>query len=1104
MSLRSLFLFLLFLSGATLFAKPNVVFILCDDLGYGDLGVLHQNAKAGTRKFATPKLDAMATAGIQLRSHYCPAPVCAPSRASLLLGVHQGHAGIRDNQFDKALANNHNLATVLKQAGYATAAIGKWGLQGSGGNPSAWPAYPTKRGFDFFHGYVRHGDGHTQYPFHTTVDPDGSGDVVRTPKEVWEQNVMIGDDLANCYTTDLFTARAKKWMVDHRAADPTQPFFLYLAYSTPHAALQVPATAYPTGDGLTGGVQWLGSPGAMINTAVPGIDDYIHPDYIGKSWTANEKRFATSVRRIDDAVGDLLATIEDLGIAENTLVVFTSDNGPHHESYFNAVYEASSFQSYGPFDGTKRDCWEGGIREPALALWPGTIPAGRVSHRPSQFHDWMATFAEAAGLPKPAVSDGVSLLPDLTGNGLSGEGVVYIEYFNEGTTKTYGDFEPVRRGKSRNQMQVIFENGLKGVRHDIGSHADAFEIYDVAADPGETTNLAGSLPGVQTAMKNRVLRLRRPDPSAPRPYDAEFVPPVSAPVSTGVDWALHNTPFPWVADLRASTPTSSGTAATPTAITLPASPHGLQVAGYLLAPTDGDYTFYLSSSGGCHLRMHEATVIDDDFGRTGGEVSGTIRLRAGLHPFLLFHRHTSGPPILTFEWSGPGFGRQVPGQASWRRFDAAMTSPPAAIGDSVATPADTPVSINVLANDGDDGLPSPAAILSVGSPRAGSAILQGQSILYTPGPGFLGRDSFDYEIGDGTGVSAARVNIDVYHWNGDRWYPLESVDAGRSPEAGGGWPASLRNFNGPGDPLVQGRFGYGLQFDNIDDHLTLDSFPGFTGTAARTCAAWIKTTASGGNKPIIAWGPNSNGAKWTMLMNTSGKLRVEITNGFVVGTRSINDGQWHHVAATFASDGTPDATDIRLFIDGTPEIISSSATQTLSTGTAGDVRIGADIQSRFWSGFIDEVHLFPRALDAAAIANLAAPNPATPPQAAAWWTRYFGSAALQWVSDHDGDGWSNLAEYAFGGQPRIRDPDWPRQELAQTPATMIFAYTRLRNGLSPLVYQPQHSDLNGPWSPWTGLPTRIEETADPAYERVIHEFSPEEERLFLRIQATLP
>src|ERR1035437_5716860 len=192
MSLKRTFLVARLFSGlamtnAIFAASPNILFILTDDLGYGDVGVFFQNARkaSGIRSepwHLTPQIDTLAGQGIQLSQYYCPAPVCAPSRASLLLGVHQGHANVRDNQFDKALEDNHTLATVLKRAGYATVAIGKWGLQGRGANPAAWPAYPTKRGFDDYFGYVRHADGHEHYP------KEG---LYRKPKEVWENEREI-------------------------------------------------------------------------------------------------------------------------------------------------------------------------------------------------------------------------------------------------------------------------------------------------------------------------------------------------------------------------------------------------------------------------------------------------------------------------------------------------------------------------------------------------------------------------------------------------------------------------------------------------------------------------------------------------------------------------------------------------------------------------------------------------------------------------------------------------------------------------------------------------------------------------------------------------
>ncbi len=165
--------------------------------------------------------DTLAREGIRLPHYYCPAPVCAPSRASLLLGVHQGHANVRDNQFDKALERNHTLGTVTKGAGYVSACIGKWGLQGKPATaPPDWPAHPLNRGFDYYYGYIRHSDGHEHYP------KEG---VYEKPKQVWENWTEVSAGLDKCYTTDLFTARAKQWITEHERTNSAQPFFLYLA-----------------------------------------------------------------------------------------------------------------------------------------------------------------------------------------------------------------------------------------------------------------------------------------------------------------------------------------------------------------------------------------------------------------------------------------------------------------------------------------------------------------------------------------------------------------------------------------------------------------------------------------------------------------------------------------------------------------------------------------------------------------------------------------------------------------------------------------------------------------------------------------------------------
>ena len=283
-------------------------------------GVLFQNERKemGDRSepwLLTPNLDKMASEGARLPQHYSAAPVCAPSRASLLLGVSQGQSNVRDNQFDKALEDNYTLGTVMHEAGYSTVAIGKWGLQGKAEAPN-WPAHPLKRGFDSYYGYIRHVDGHEHYP------KEG---VYRGAKEVYEDYKEVTNDLDKCYTGDLFTARAKKYIIDHQKNEKDRPFFMYLAYDTPHAVLELPTQEYPKGSGLNGGLQWLGTPGEMINTASGEVDSYMDPAYKDQTydddsdsstdevpWPDTYKRFATVNKRIDNQVGDIIQLLKDL------------------------------------------------------------------------------------------------------------------------------------------------------------------------------------------------------------------------------------------------------------------------------------------------------------------------------------------------------------------------------------------------------------------------------------------------------------------------------------------------------------------------------------------------------------------------------------------------------------------------------------------------------------------------------------------------------------------------------------------------------------------------------------------------------------------------
>lgn len=650
---------------------PNIIFILTDDLGWGDLGVFYQNQRGGAgssggpRHF-TPNLDQLADEGAQLRHHYAAAPVCAPSRASLLRGVSQGHAEIRDNQFDKALPNNHTIASVLKEAGYATGIVGKYGLQGrNGDSPETWEAYPTNRGFDYFFGYVRHRDGHNHYPAHKARE--------RPKVEVYSGQEEVSDQLRGAYTTDLFTAAAKHWISGQKQEHPDQPFFLFLAYDTPHAGLQVASNPYPEGGGLDGGLQWIGEKGNIINTVDESIDDFIHPDYVDKDWSEPQKRFASMVRRIDSAVGDLRQLLKDLGIDQNTMVVFSSDNGPHRESYGYGAYDPTFFDSFGPLDGIKRDTWEGGLRMPTLAAWPAYVPSGQIIDKPSANYDWLPTFADAAGLPAPASVDGVSLLPSLTGEGTQENGLVYVEYVHGGTTPGYEEFAPNHQKRRRKQMQMIRLGDFAGVRYNIQSAEDDFEIYNVASDPGQRDNLidnpeqASMIRELQEEMKVRTLQARRPNTSAPRPYDDVSVPAVEGvQVSQGVEWKAYEGVFPWVPKVAGLEPVEAGRVDRPDLSVYDERAKAIRFSEYIRVPDDGPYTFSLSTDTGALLRLHDITVIDADYGyKSGTERQATINLEAGLHPFRLYYiNKKQHKPLLDLQWSGPGISKQpVPAQA---------------------------------------------------------------------------------------------------------------------------------------------------------------------------------------------------------------------------------------------------------------------------------------------------------------------------------------------------------------------------------------------------------------------------------------------------------
>lgn len=616
--------------------KPNIILILADDMGYGDVGVFFQNGRSQAH-FSTPELDRMAAEGRLLMQHYTGAPVCAPARGSLLMGQHQGNCAIRDNQFDKAMPDNHTLATVLKQAGYSTIGIGKWGLQGK--EDEKWPGHPLRHGFDEFFGFLEHGSGHTYY--HTDKHP---------LREGWENVTGKYQDI---YSTDLFTARAKKFIVDHEASDPGKPFFMYLAYTAIHNPLQVPGKPYPHGRGVKGGVQWPPKPTPSTR------DTWLHPDYAnattdGKPWTEEMKRYATMARRLDDCIGDLMQLLRDLHIENNTLVVFTSDNGPANEG----GSDPRLFDSWGPFDGLKRDCWEGGIHEPTIAWWPGHIPANTKSDFVSGFWDWMPTFADLAGLTPPAQSDGVSLVPSLTGKGKQHDrGYIYGEYVANGKNKASAEVFARKNVTGRGQQQFLRMGDWVAVRTQIESEDTPIRLYNITKDPHQDHDVAGDpeYAKIVGRMKDMLLTVRRPSADARRPYDNALLPSVAARATAKgeLDFAVYQGEWPWLPDFDALEPVRTGRAAgLDLSVLTPET--GIRFSGFIEVPADGNYTFRLTSDSGAQMWIHDAHLVGDDFHNTATEATASIPLRAGLHPFRIFYRKTTDKPLLKLEYSAPG------------------------------------------------------------------------------------------------------------------------------------------------------------------------------------------------------------------------------------------------------------------------------------------------------------------------------------------------------------------------------------------------------------------------------------------------------------------
>ena len=459
--------------------RPNVVFILADDLGFGDVGWSWQAMrKPGEARIFTPNLDRLAEEGTVLSSHYCAAPVCAPSRASILTGRLQrpGGCSVHDNMFDHPITEPETLATVMKRGGYRTMAIGKWGVGGGGESGKPVTAHPLDKGFDAFYGFMDHLAGHTYYHYDGILHGAYMG--------IWENREKATETAAGRYSTDLFFARAKKEIASAVKEHPGKPFFLYLAVNTVHGSgrsdgtlkekhpLHVPGRPYPAE-----GVSWPLDPEPL-----DARNTWIDPRYRSLP-NENMRRYATTVSRLDDAVGDLVRHLERLGAAKNTIIVFTSDNGPADEYGADTRF----FGSAGPFDGLKRDVYEGGMRVPTF-VWGAGGP--KVDAVPSISTDWMATLADIAGVEKPEQCDGVSLLPRWKGGAKHQPSRISTVY--NGCWSDQADFAAFAARKHnlvRGEQEMRREGNVVTLR--AGGRDKPWRRYDVVADPHQDNDLNG-------------------------------------------------------------------------------------------------------------------------------------------------------------------------------------------------------------------------------------------------------------------------------------------------------------------------------------------------------------------------------------------------------------------------------------------------------------------------------------------------------------------------------------------------------------------------------------------------------------------------------------
>lgn len=419
--------------------QPNIVYILADDAGYGDFGCY------GGTQLKTPHIDQLAAEGMRFTRHYAGCTVCAPSRCVLMTGLHTGHCRVRGNSPGLLKPEDITIAEVLKTAGYETACIGKWGI----GAPPP-PSDPNDQGFDLFYGYISMWHAHNFYP--EFLIRNGKHERLRNISQPqWAGQDGRGVALRRIdYVPHLLSDEVVRFIRRRRE----KPFFLYYALNTPHT----------NNEG-----------GRHNKSEERGMEVPHFGEYSSRDWPGPEKGFAAMMRNIDNDVGQILHAVKQAGIDDNTIVMFSSDNGPHQEG----GHQMEFFNSNGDLKGMKRDVYEGGLRVPFIVRWPGRIAAGSESNLISGFQDMLPTLAEIASADSPKGLDGLSLFPELTGIGKQRiHSHLYWEFSEQ-------------KGK-----RAVMRDDWKLVQTNVATDKpNAFKLYNVATDTGEAKDVAAQHPG---------------------------------------------------------------------------------------------------------------------------------------------------------------------------------------------------------------------------------------------------------------------------------------------------------------------------------------------------------------------------------------------------------------------------------------------------------------------------------------------------------------------------------------------------------------------------------------------------------------------------------